>query len=162
MDRLIAWWANNPIAANLLMVGILLAGLLGFQAMEREAFPTFRTNRIAIEVAWPGAAPQEVEKQIVARIEQSLTDLASVRLVYGTAQESFGRLEVYAYPSIGIDQFLDEVKNTVDSVNALPRDIEPPRVTRIQYRSEMIRVAVHGDLPEKQLNRRIFMIVTVS
>ena len=152
MDRLIAWWANNPIAANLLMVGILLAGLLGFQAMEREAFPTFRTNRVAIEVAWPGAAPQEVEEQIVARIEQSLTDLASVRLVYGTAEEGFGRLEVYAYPSIGIDQFLDEVKNTVDSVNSLPRDIEPPRVTRIQYRSEMIRVAVHGDLPEKQLN----------
>ena len=150
---MIAWWANNPIAANLLMVGILLAGMLGFSAMEREAFPVFRTNQVAIEVAWPGAAPQEVEEQVVARIEQALTNLATVRLVYGTAQEGFGRLEVYTYPSVGIEQFLDEVKNTVDSVTSLPRDIEPPRVQRIQYRSEMIRVAVHGDLPEKQLTR---------
>jgi multidrug efflux pump subunit AcrB len=149
--RIIAWWADNPIAANLLMVGILLAGVLGFRAMEREAFPVFRTNQVQIEVTWPGAAPEEVEQQIVARIEQALNDLATVRLVYGTARESYGRLTVYTWPSVPIDRFLDEVKNTVDSVTSLPRDIEPPRVSRLQYRGEMIRVAVHGDLPEKQL-----------
>ena len=149
MDRLIAWWANNPIAANLLMVGILLAGLLGFQAMEREAFPVFRTNRS------PSRCPGPAQRRRRSRSRSSHAHRAGadqsrdVRLVYGTAEEGFGRLEVYTYPSIGIDQFLDEVKNTVDSVTSLPRDIEPPRVTRIQYRSEMIRVAVHGDLPER-------------
>ena len=39
MRKIIGWWANNTVAANLLMVGILLAGFLGFTAMEREAFP---------------------------------------------------------------------------------------------------------------------------
>ena len=153
MDALIGWWARNPIAANLLMIGILLAGLLGFQAMEREVFPSFRTNQVAVEVAWPGAAPQEVEEQIVARIEQALTELSTVRMIQGTAEEGFGRLRVHTWPSVEISTFLDEVKNSVDSVNGLPRDIEPPRVRRIQFRGEMIRVAVRGELPERQLTR---------
>lgn len=153
MKRFIGWWAGNHIAASLLMAGIAISGLLGFQSMEREAFPMFRTNQVAVQVAWPGAAPQEVEEQIVARIENALSELASVRLIYGTAEEGSGRLEVYTYPSVSIDAFLDEVKNTVDSVQGLPRDIEPPQVRRIQFRQEMIRVAVHGELPERQLNR---------
>ena len=60
MHRLIAWWANNPVAANLLMVGILLSGLLGFLTMEREAFPAFEPNQVEIIVPWPGAAPQGI------------------------------------------------------------------------------------------------------
>jgi multidrug efflux pump subunit AcrB len=135
------------------MVGIVLAGLLGFGAMEREVFPSFRTNQVSIEIAWPGAAPQEVEEQVVVRIEQALTELSTVRMIQGTAEEGFGRLRVYTFPSVEISTFLDEVKNTVDSVNSLPRDIEPPRVRRIQFRNEMIRVAVRGDLPERQLTR---------
>ncbi|HSG87791.1 MAG TPA: efflux RND transporter permease subunit [Pseudomonadales bacterium] len=153
MERLIAWWANNHIAASLLMVGILLAGLIGFNNMEREAFPIFRTNQVSVEVVWPGAAPQEVEEQVVARIEQALTNLATVRLIYGTAEEGAGRLEIYTYPSVSIEAFLDEVRGAVDAVTGLPRDIEPPQVKRVQFRQEMIRVAVHGDLSERQLTR---------
>lgn len=40
MNGLIAWWARNPVAANLLMVGIVITGLLGFMNIEREAFPS--------------------------------------------------------------------------------------------------------------------------
>ena len=75
MHRLIAWWVHNPVAANLLMVGILLAGVLGFFAMEREVFPNIKPKQVQVEVIWPGAAPQEVEEQVVARIEEALKDI---------------------------------------------------------------------------------------
>ena len=135
------------------MLGILLAGLLGFQAMEREAFPVFKTNQVQVQIAWPGAAPQEVEEQVLMRIEEALSNLDSVYRIYATAEEGFASLEVYTYPKEDIDAFLNEVKSTVDAVNALPRDIEKPTVRRIEYREEMLRVAVHGELPERQLNR---------
>ncbi len=153
MERLIAWWARNPVAANLLMAGIFLAGFLGFQSMEREAFPVFKPHQVQIEVVWPGAAPQEVEEQIVMRIEQALRNLDSVYRVYSFAEEGFGRLEVYTLTSTDIDVFLNDVKNTVDSVNGLPRDIENPQVRRVEYRDEMMRVVVHGFVPERQLTR---------
>jgi len=67
MNGLIAWWARNSVAANLIMVGIFVAGTIGFSKMEREMDPQVRFPGLEIEVSWPGAAPQEVEEQIVAR-----------------------------------------------------------------------------------------------
>jgi multidrug efflux pump subunit AcrB len=126
MDRLIAWWVHNPVAANLLMFGILLAGLMGFLTMEREAFPQIKPYQAQIGVIWPGAAPQEVEEQIIVRIEQALEDLDEVNHVYSTAMEGMAEIEVTTYPNVDINGFLNDVKNAVDSVTSLPRDIENP------------------------------------
>lgn len=145
MERFIAWWANNAIAANLLMFGILLAGILGFNAMEREVFPSFKPAQVQIEVVWPGAAPQEVEEQIIVRMEEALGGLDNVYRIYSTAQEGFGQIEVLTYTYVDMEEFLNEVKGIVDSVNALPRDMENPRVQRTIYRNEVFRVAVHGN-----------------
>jgi multidrug efflux pump subunit AcrB len=94
MKNIIAWWVHNPVAANLLMLGILLSGFLGMQSMEKEAFPNIKINQAAITVAWPGANPQEVEEQIVARIEQSLENVDQVYNYYSTSSEGFAELSV--------------------------------------------------------------------
>jgi len=152
MERLISWWAHNAIAANLLMFGILLAGVLGFNAMERETFPSFKPSQVQVEVIWPGAAPQEVEEQIVVRIEEALSGLDNVYRIYSTATEGYGQLDIVTYPSVDMEEFLNQVKGIVDAVNALPRDMENPRVKRTIYRQEIFRVAVHGkNLDERTL-----------
>ena len=153
MQRLIGWWVRNPVAANLLMAGILLAGLLGFRAVEREVVPVFELRQVQIEVVWPGADPQEVEEQIILRIEESLKDLGSAKRVTASAAEGYGRLDVVAHSNVDINTFVNDVKNRVDSVNGLPGDIENPRVKRTEIRSEMIRVAVHGQVSERELSR---------
>ena len=151
MEKLIRWWANNPIAANLLMVGILLAGFMGFNVMERETFPSFKPAQVRVEVVWPGAAPQEVEEQIVVRIEEALSGLDNVYRIYSTSTEGYGELEIVTYATVDIEAFLNEVKGIVDAVNGLPRDMENPRVQRTIFRQEVFRVAVHGDLDERTL-----------
>jgi len=153
MRSVISWWANNPVASNLLMVGIILSGALGFFAMEREAFPTFRDNVVTISVAWPGAAPQEVEEQIVFRIEESLKNIDSIKRMYATASEGFADIEVRSKSGVDIETFLSDVKNALDGVNSLPRDIEQPFVRRNVYRSEVMLIAVHGDADERGLAR---------
>ena len=153
MQRLIGWWVRNPVAANLLMAGILLAGLLGFRAVEREVVPVFELRQVQIEVVWPGADPQEVEEQIILRIEESLKDLGSAKRVTASAAEGYGRVDVVAHSNVDINTFVNDVKNRVDSVNGLPGDIENPRVKRTEIRSEMIRVAVHGQVSERELSR---------
>ena len=154
MKRLIAWWVHNPVAANLLMVGILLAGGLGFLTVEREAFPFFKPNQVEIEVTWPGAAPQEVEEQIILRIEEALKGVDNVYRVYSTASENLARLDVLTYANVDVNAFLDKVKNAVDSVTSLPRDVENIQVRRTIFRDEMARVAVHSAvLTERQLVR---------
>jgi len=154
MRNIIAWWVHNPVAANLLMIGIVLAGILGFMSVEREAFPFFKPNQIEIEVTWPGAAPEEVEEQIIIRLEQAIKEVDNVYRVYSTASENLARLEVLTYAGIDVDRFLDDIKSAVGSVTTLPRDVENLQVRRTIYRDETARLAVHSNiLTERQLNR---------
>ncbi len=153
MNSLIQWWARNTVAANLMMVGIFVAGVIGFSALDREMSPQIRFPGLQIMVAWPGAAPQEVEEQIVARIEESVSDMDGIEWVRSSSAEGNAEVYILATQDVNFTQFMNDVKIRVDSISALPNDIEPPRVQQWVNREEFIRVAVHGDLGERELKR---------
>jgi multidrug efflux pump subunit AcrB len=153
MNQLIEWWARNHVAANLLMIGIFVSGIIGFFSMEREMDPQVRFPGLEIEVNWPGAAPQEVEEQIVARIEEAVSDMDNIEWVRSTSSEGYGGVYILAEQQVDFTQFMNDVKIRVDSIASLPRDIEPPQVRQWVNRQEFMRVAVHGDLPERDLKR---------
>ena len=144
MGRLVSWWVHNPVASNLLMAGILLAGVLGFYSMERETFPSFKPSQVTVEVVWPGAAPQEVEEQIIIRMEEALGGLDNIYRIYSTATENYGELEIVTFPTVNMEEFLNEVKGLVDSVNGLPRDMEKPKVRRTIYRQGITKIITTG------------------
>ena len=145
MKGVIAWWVNNQVAANLLMLGIILAGILGYQQLGREFFPAVRTNIAEIAVFWPGAAPQEVEEQIIIRIEEALTDMDSIDRLNSTAAEGYGSVRVEGLLSVDRIQFMNDIKTRVDSISNFPRDIEPPRVREVVWRDQAMRLAVYGE-----------------
>ena len=145
MNSLIEWWARNSVAANLLMVGILVSGVIGFFSLEREMDPQVRFPGLEIEVTWPGAAPQEVEEQIVSRIEEAVSDMDAIEWVRSTSAESYGGVYILAEQQVDFTEFMNDVKIRVDSISSFPRDIEPPQVRQWVNRNEFIRVAVHGD-----------------
>lgn len=153
MNSLIAWWARNSVAANLAMVGILVAGVIGFFSMEREMDPQVRFPGLEIRVSWPGAAPQEVEEQIVSRIEEAVSDLDNIDWVRSTSSEGMGEVYILAETSVDFSRFMNDVKIRVDGISSFPRDIEPPQVHQWVNREEFIRVAVHGDVGERELKR---------
>ncbi len=153
MHKLIEWWARNTVAANLVMTGIFVAGIIGFNSMERELEPQVRFPGLEIQVAWPGAGPQEVEEQIVARIEEAVSDLDSIEWVRSNSGDGEGRVWILADQRVDFTQFMNDVKIRVDGISSFPRDIEPPRVHQWVNREEIIRVAVHGDLSERELKR---------
>jgi multidrug efflux pump subunit AcrB len=153
MNGLIEWWARNSVAANLLMVGIFVSGIIGFNALERELDPQVKFPGLEIEVTWPGAAPQEVEEQIVARIEESVSDMDAIEWVRSTSAEGYGGVYILAEQQVDFTQFMNDVKIRVDSIASFPKDIEPPQVRQWVNRNEFIRVAVHGDMTERELKR---------
>ena len=76
---LIAWFARNPVAANLLMIFILVGGLLTAMSVRKQMFPQFESNWISIQAIYPGAAPQEVEEGITIKVEESLEGLEGIK-----------------------------------------------------------------------------------
>ena len=153
MLNFVAWWVKNPVAANLLMLGIIISGWLGLKNIEKEAFPSVNPALVQVEVAWQGASPQELEQQVIQRIEDALETVASVYRVNAEAREGFGSVTVESYANVDLNSFTNDVKNAVDSITSLPRDIENPRVRRFEWRQEMLRVAVVGDIGERALTR---------
>ncbi|WP_237068359.1 efflux RND transporter permease subunit [Microbulbifer guangxiensis] len=153
MNKLIEWWARNSVAANLAMVGIFVAGILGFGMMEREMEPQVRFPGLEIRVSWPGAAPQEVEEQIAARIEEAVSDLDNIEWIRSTSSEGFGEVYILAETNVDFARFMNDIKIRVDGISSFPRDIDPPQVHQWVNRNEFIRVAVHGDLSERELKR---------
>lgn len=151
MNNLIAWWAKNSVAANLIMIGLFVAGFIGYGNMEREMNPQVRFPGLQIQVNWPGATPQDVEEQIVARIEESVRDLDEIEWVRSSSSEGQGEVYILANQKADFTQFMNDVKIRVDSISSLPRDIEPPTVQQWVNRDEYIRVAVSGDLSEREL-----------
>ncbi len=148
-----AWWARNPVAANLLMFLLLIGGAVSFFQMEREVFPSLPWNGVSISVSWPGASPQDVEEQILLRMEEAMADLDGVEEITSTAREGYGSVDIEAERDVDMAAFIDEVKLRVDSVNNLPPSIYPPVVSRWRAQNQSIILILHGDADRRTLQR---------
>lgn len=153
MNRLIAWWADNHVAANLLMLGIFVAGIIGYGKMEREMFPTIAFPGMQINVIWPGASPTDIEEQVVVRIEESLKDLENLDWVRSESREGVGVVQLMADKANDFSQIRNEVEARVSSISSFPPDIEQPRIIQWHTRNESLRIAVHGEIGERGLKR---------
>jgi multidrug efflux pump subunit AcrB len=153
VNGLISWFARNPVAANLLMVSLILAGLAGSFQVEREVFPSGRFNFAQVTVAWPGASPQEIEEQVVLRVEEAISDIDGVLHVDSTASEGSASFFIEGADEVETTRFLNDIKNRVDGISTFPADSFPPVVRQLTAQDTAVYLALFGDLNEKELNR---------
>jgi multidrug efflux pump subunit AcrB len=147
----VAWFVRNPIAANLLMLLIIVGGLAGIPSLDKQFFPDFAVNTVQVVTTYPGAGPSEVEEQICVRIEEAVHDLSGVQELRSTAREGLGTVLVKAEPGYDMQKLTAEVKSRVDAISSFPVDAERPVVTELENRQDMIRVTVAGDVGERNL-----------
>jgi multidrug efflux pump subunit AcrB len=153
MNGFINWWAKNTVAANLLMIFIIIIGTLSFFTLSREAQPSVIPQTVDVRVAWPGASPTDVEEQIILRIEEELANLDNIKELSATAREGSASLTVEMAEGGDFDSFLNEVKARVDGVSNLPQDSFPPVVARTNFGNNLAWIQLSGDVGERKLNR---------
>ena len=98
---LIAWFAQNSVAANVLMAFLLIGGLAIINGTKSEVIPPIDPRLVSISVAYPGATPAEVEDSITRRIEDAVMGLEGVERVRSTASEGLGSV------SLDLNDFAD-------------------------------------------------------
>ena len=111
---MIGYFSRHPTAANLLMVVIILAGVLGISAMRREVFPEFDSDFVRVEVVYRGTSAEEIEETICQRIERELEGISGIEQVYSTAREGLGTLHVEVADGYEVQEVLADVENAVD------------------------------------------------
>ncbi|HRQ66414.1 MAG TPA: efflux RND transporter permease subunit [Xanthomonadaceae bacterium] len=146
---LIAWFARNPVAANLLMVIIVFGGLLSYGAMRQQIFPDFESNLVRVTVPYLGAAPQEVEEGVVVRVEEAVADIKGIKAIRSTAREGAGVVTLEVASGYDVDQVLNEVKLRVDAIPNLPAQTEKPIIAKQEFQQSVIWVSVYGDLDDR-------------
>jgi len=145
---MVAWFTENHVAANLLMIFLLLAGAVTGLTMKLEVFPEFSLDRITITTEYIGASPAEVEEAIIRRIEEKVAGLAGIKRIDSTAREGFGTVIIEVMKDWDLKALLDEVKAEVDRITTFPKEAEEPIVREVTRRSQVISLAVYGDAPE--------------
>ena len=147
----IEWMARNGVAANLLMVGILAAGLLSLGSLDQEVLPEHSLDRIQVSVQYPGASPAEVDESIVRRIEERIRSIEGVRSVASVASEGLGSVVAELARGADADRLLDEIKAAVDGIPTFPAGAERPAVTEMTSRRSVMRIALYGEVQERAL-----------
>ena len=145
---LIAWFARNHVAANLLLVFICALGFYAISILKKETFPTFTLDMIEIGVPYPGAGPEEVEKGILIKIEESLTSIQGIDELRSVAREGYGSVYVAVAQGYELSDITDRVKLAVDRISTFPVDAERPYIIQTERKAQALMVAVSGDLDE--------------
>ncbi len=145
---LIAWFANNNVAANLLMFMIIAFGIYSALTIRKQTTPDFELNAIQVVVPYPGAAPQEVEQGVVIKIEEALQDVPGIKELRGSAREGVGTVTVDVAPDAELNQVMSQVKTRVDAVSTFPELTERPIIEKIEVPIPVIFISVFGDLDE--------------
>ncbi len=148
---IIYWFASNSVAANLLMVVLVVAGLYSAVTMKKEMFPATSINQVLVTMAYPGAAPDEVEKGICVKIEDAVTGLEGIDKTTCLANESVARANIEIGSDYDVKNVMAEIKNRVDGINSFPEQAEKPIISEILIQQPVIRVSVYGYVPEKEL-----------
>jgi len=151
MNRAIEWFAKNTVAANLLMVLIMVGGLITVFRVKQEIFPEFSLDLISVTVVYLGAAPEEVEEGVCIRIEEEIEGLEGIKKITSTAAEGLGTVLIELELDADVREVLDDVKNRVDAIDTFPEETEKPIISEITNRFQVINVAVWGDAGEASL-----------
>ena len=154
MNGLIAWFARNEVAANLLMVLIIGLGLhAALKRIPLEVFPEIARDVITVSVIYRGATPAEVERGAVIRIEEAIADLPGITHIYSDALEGAARMRIELEKGVDPRAMLEDVKARVDAISTFPQEVERPVLAVLQRKREVIGVVVHGALDEHSLRR---------
>lgn len=154
----ITWFASNPVVANILMFSILAAGIFTSLNVRKEGFPAFAAESVTITVPIRGGTPENVERGVAIRIEESLQAVSGIEEIRSESTDSLATVTVKAFEGYPITKLLDDVKVQVDAIPRLPEQAEKPVVRENKRANQVLWVEIHGSDNEalrKETARRL-------
>ncbi len=149
LNGLVRLFIRHPNAANLLMALMLLAGLFSVFKINTQFFPSVDRPNIDITVVWSGASAEDVETNVLARIEPEVRFIDGVDRMDSTAREGSGSVNLEFEDGTDMQKALSEVEAAVKAITTLPADAEQPTVSRQNFFDRVAYVSLSGSAPER-------------
>jgi len=145
-NSLVAWFADNKAAANIIMIFFILAGIGSAMTMVRETFPTIDPKIINITVPFPGATPEDVESGITRRVEEAVIGIQGVQRVESNAQESVGIITIELEDFVNGEEVLNDVETEISALQDFPpENAEEITIVKVKPKSEVMTLVLYGE-----------------
>jgi len=141
----IAFMAQTPIAANLLMIILIGGGLWTAYNMQKEVFPQYQLDIVEVSVVYPGAAPAEVEQGILRPVEEAIRGVEGIKEVTSTADEGRGEVSIELVAGTDRMKTFQDIDQAVNRIRTFPDDIEEPEVRLQSNQREVMTVGIYGE-----------------
>ncbi|UCH40500.1 MAG: efflux RND transporter permease subunit, partial [Gammaproteobacteria bacterium] len=142
--NLLAVFARHRVAANLLMVMMLLSGVIALNKLNVQFFPNFELDQITVSTVWSGASSEDVESGITIPLEQRLRSIDRLKEMTSTSAIGTSGITLELDEDADIGFALDEVKKQVDNFTNLPEDAENPQVAQMVRYESVARILISG------------------
>ncbi len=146
MKSIIAWFTNNHVASNLIVLFVIIGGILVLTSIKVEIFPEVSLDKISISVTYEGASPEEIEESILLPIEEAISGLSGIKEIYSTANEGYGVVIVDVVKDWNVSKLLDDIKSRVDAITTFPEDADRPIVRQLTSKNKVVYIAIYGNV----------------
>jgi len=153
MKRVIAWCAENHVAANLAMIVIIVGGLATLPTLTQELIPSIDLDVITVSLLYPGASPEEVETSITNRVEDELRGRPGVKRIRSSSAEGLSSVSVELMAGEDVRRRLDDIRAAIDRIDTFPQDAEEPAIQQLEIENRVLNVTISGQVDEWILKR---------
>ncbi|MCV0424777.1 MAG: efflux RND transporter permease subunit, partial [Roseibium sp.] len=153
MTWLTNWFIRNPVAANLLMVFILVAGVTSFMTVRIEGFPKIPADTVTVSTAFPNAYTAQVDEQVTRKIEKAIEGLEGVKAVRSSSEPGFSVVSIQKNNGYALQKLLDNVRLKIDGIWDMPKDARRPVIEANNFDVPALYVQVFGDTDLKTLQK---------
>lgn len=148
---LIRTFIRHKVAANILMIMMLIAGFWALNKLERQSEPDFEVPGIYVGTVWPGASADDIDRGIIEAMEREVRFLDGVDEVTGRSREGIGELFINFKHGTDMAKALSEAESAINNITTLPQGAERPTINRFTITDELMELAIAGPLPEPAL-----------
>jgi len=151
MEKAIYWFTRNHVAANLLMIAIMVMGLTTWGKLKKEIFPETAINAVTIQVPFPNATPAEAERGVCVPIEEAIMEVDGISRLTSTAATSVGVVVAEIENGYDVRNVMDDIKTRVDAIDNFPEEAETPVLEELVLNGQVLSVAISAEADEKSL-----------
>ncbi|MCG8313073.1 MAG: efflux RND transporter permease subunit [Pseudomonadales bacterium] len=142
---IIGWFTANPVAANLLMILVIMLGIFNVGDLQKEAFPSMEPDSITVSISYDSGSAKQSEEGLAIKIEDALEDVEGIKTITSNAGSSGASVTIEKQSDYDLDTLLQDVKSKVDAISTFPAEAKKPVITKAQRQEHALWLQLYGD-----------------
>ena len=149
-SNFLRFFVQHRTSANIIMIIMIVVGVLSIGRLNKQFFPDFDVELIAVSIDWPGATAEEIDQNIIQLLEPELRPISGVKKVYSKSVEGMGSTRVEFKYGQDIQKARTDIETAVSRIN-FPANSNKPKIVVGEFFDTVTRIVLSGDVTLEEL-----------